>query len=72
MNKIELHQIAIAKEVFFSLLKWFVIVLIANNILWAAVHYYYIRKSFEEAPITSISATQETVEGNNTITQGDK
>lgn len=72
MNKIELHQIAIAKEVFFSLFKLFVIVLVINNMLWAAVHYYYIRKSFEEAPITSISATQETVEGNNTITQGDK
>lgn len=72
MNKIELHQIAIAKEVFFSLLKWFAIVLLINNGLWAAIHYYYIHKSFEEAPSATIEAVQETVEGNNTITQGSK
>lgn len=43
-----------------------------DNGIWAAVHYYYIHKSFEEAPTATIEAVQETVEGNNTITQGGK
>ena len=72
MEKVSLSQIAIAKEVFLSLIKWFLLVLVLNNLVWAGIHYAYVVKSFGEAPIATIEATQETVEGNNTITQGDK
>lgn len=71
MDKIELHQIAIAKEVFLSLIKWFLLVLVINNLIWAAIHCNYIAKSFDGTS-TTIEASQENVEGNNTITQGGK
>lgn len=71
-EKINLNQIAIAKEVFLSLIKWFLLVLVVNNLVWAAVHFGYVYKSFEGETSATIEASQTNQNGDNTITQGDK
>lgn len=36
----------IAVETFLSLCKWFLIILIINNLIWAGIHFGYVSKSF--------------------------
>lgn len=36
----------IAVETFLSLCKWFLIILIINNLIWAGIHLGYVSKSF--------------------------
>lgn len=36
----------IAVETFLSLCKWFLIILIINNLIWAGIHFDYVSKSF--------------------------
>ena len=36
----------IAVETFLSLVKWFLIVLIINNLIWAGIHFGYYKSSF--------------------------
>lgn len=72
MKQDSLQQWSMAKEVFMSLIKWFVLFTLVNNLAWAVAHFYYINKSFSGGPSTTIEATQETGEGNNTITNGVK
>lgn len=72
MKQDSLQQLSMAKEVFLSLIKWFVLFTLVNNLAWAVVHFYYVNKSFGDTPSTTIEATQETVEGNNSIVSGGK
>lgn len=37
----------VAVETFLSLIKWFLIALIINNLIWAAIHFGYYRSSFQ-------------------------
>lgn len=37
----------IAVETFLSLVKWFLIILIVNNLIWAGIHFGYYFSSFE-------------------------
>jgi hypothetical protein len=37
----------IAVETFLSLCKWFLIILIINNLIWAGIHFGYYFNSFE-------------------------
>ena len=37
----------IAVETFLSLVRWFLIILILNNVIWALIHFGYYRSSFQ-------------------------
>ena len=50
------NQPNLAVQVFLSLCKWFLVVLIINNLIWAGVHFGYFSKSFDT---TSINANQD-------------
>lgn len=58
-------------EMFFSLLKWFIIALvlivIAVNGIWAMVHFGYFSKSFSG---TSVEMTQDGHDNNQSINNG--
>lgn len=54
-------------EIFLSLVKWFLIVLIINNLIWAGVHYGYFAKSFNG---TSMEVLQDGTNNNQSVTNG--
>lgn len=60
-----------AIEVFLSLVKWFLIVLVATQIItngiWAGVHYGYFAKSFSG---THMEVQQDGTNNNQSITNG--
>lgn len=72
MKQDSLQQWSMATEVFLSLVKWFILFTVLNNLVWAIVHFHYVNKSFSEEPTTTIKAVQETTTGDNTITNGVK
>lgn len=54
-------------EIFLSLVKWFLIILIINNLIWAGVHYGYFAKSFSG---TSMEVMQDGTNNNQSVTNG--
>lgn len=57
----------IAVETFLSLCKWFLIILIINNLIWAGIHFGYIYKSFNG---TSVEMYQDGEQNNQSMTNG--
>jgi hypothetical protein len=57
----------IAVEVFLSLVKWFLVILIINNLIWAGLFVHYVNKS---AIDTSVEMTQDGQHNNQSITNG--
>ena len=53
-----MEQFNAVKEVFTSLIKWFLLFVVVNNLIWMSVFGYYIHRTFETEPI-SISQTQD-------------
>lgn len=41
----------IAVEVFLSLVKWFLVILIINNLIWAGIFMHYLNKSIGDSNI---------------------
>ena len=44
-EKSDMNELQIAKEVFLSIVKWFLIVLLANNLIWGLVLYSFVSDS---------------------------
>lgn len=65
-----MNKMRIAEEVFLSLIKYFLIVLVINNLIWAAIHFSYIFESFSNSEVNTIEASQVSDTGDNTIKQG--
>ena len=40
-----MNDLQIAKEVFLSIIKWFLLVMLANNLIWGVVYYKTIHES---------------------------
>lgn len=59
-----------AIQAFLDLFKWFLIVIIVNNAIWAAVHFGYFSKSFGAGNSTTIDAVQSGEHNNQEITNG--
>ena len=56
-----------AVEVFLSLVKYFLIFVVFNNLLWAGIFIHYINKSVTDA---NIEMTQDGQQNNQSITNG--
>ena len=54
-------------EIFLSLVKWFLVILIINNLIWAGVHCGYFTKSFSG---TSMEVMQDGTNNNQSVTNG--
>lgn len=61
-----MEQFNAVKEIFLSLVKWFLVFVVVNNLLWVVVFGYYIGKTMDY-DIPSISQTQE---GRDNLVQG--
>lgn len=61
-----MEQFNAVKEIFLSLVKWFLVFVVVNNLLWVVVFGYYIGKTME---FESASVTQ-TQEGRDNLIQG--
>lgn len=59
-----------AIQAFLDLIKWFLVVLILNNAIWAAVHFGYFSKSFSPSNSATIDAVQTGTNNNQEITNG--
>lgn len=57
----------VAVEVFLSLVKWFLIFIVINNLVWAGVHYGYFSKSFSG---TAMEVMQDGTNNNQSVTNG--
>jgi hypothetical protein len=57
----------IAVETFLSLCKWFLIILIINNLIWAGIHFGYYFNSFSG---TSVEMQQDGEHNNQSMTNG--
>ena len=57
----------IAVEVFLSLVKWFFVILIINNLIWAGLFVHYVNKSVTDS---NIEMTQDGQQNNQSITNG--
>lgn len=57
----------IAVEVFLSLVKWFLVILIINNLIWAGLFVHYVNKSVTDS---NIEMTQDGQQNNQSITNG--
>lgn len=57
----------ISVQVFLSLVKWFLVILIANNLIWACVHFGYVSKSFAG---THVEMTQDGKDNNQSMING--
>lgn len=45
-----MEQFNAVKEIFLSMLKWFLLVLVLNNVAWGVFFSYYVHKSFDAVP----------------------
>lgn len=54
-------------EIFLSIVKWFLIIFIINNIIWAGIFIHYVNKSVTD---TSVEMTQDGQHNNQSITNG--
>lgn len=59
----------IAVEVFLSLVKWFLVILIINNLIWAGVYSYTLSKTSTDTTVTT-EMTQDGTNNNQSITNG--
>lgn len=57
-----MNEWQIAKDVFLSLVKWFLAVLLLNNVIWAYIHFKYYDKSFDGTGVYTIQ--EQSGEGN--------
>ena len=64
-----MKQPNIAVEVFLSLVKWFLIFVIINNLIWASAFVYYMNKSITDVS-HNIEMTQDGQDNNQSITNG--
>jgi hypothetical protein len=60
-----MEQFNAVKEIFLSLVKWFLVFVVVNNLLWVVVFGYYIGKTTTYQP-TEITQNQE---GRDNLTQ---
>lgn len=60
-----MNELEIAKEVFMSIIKWFLIVLLLNNLIWGGVFYKTVSDSSYdvEAKQDGINNNQEVLSG---------
>ena len=59
-----MEQFNTVKEIFLSLVKWFLVFVVVNNLLWVVVFGYYIGKTMDyETP----SITQKQTGGDNLV-----
>jgi hypothetical protein len=61
------NQPNIAVEVFLSLVKWFLVILIINNLIWAGIFTHYLNKSIGDS---NIEMMQDGQHNNQSITNG--
>ena len=54
-------------EVFLSLVKWFLLFIVVNNLIWAAIHFGYVHKSFGG---TSMEVMQSGTNNNQSVKNG--
>ena len=54
-------------EVFLSLVKYFLLFVVLNNLIWAGVHYGYFAKSFNG---TSMEVSQDGTNNNQSVKHG--
>ena len=64
-----MKQPNIAVEVFLSLVKYFLLFVILNNLIWCGVFTYYVNKSITDVS-HSIEMTQDGQDNNQSITNG--
>lgn len=57
----------IAVETFLALVKWFLVILIVNNLIWAGIHFGYYFSSFSG---TSVEMQQDGEHNNQSMTNG--
>lgn len=57
----------IAVEVFLSLVKYFLLFVVINNLIWATIHFGYVYKSFGG---TSLEVMQDGTNNNQSVTNG--
>lgn len=57
----------IAVEVFLSLVKWFLVILIINNLIWAGIFTHYLNKSITSS---TTEMWQDGTNNNQSITNG--
>ena len=57
----------ITTEVFLSLVKYFLLFVVLNNLIWAGVHYGYFAKSFNG---TSMEVSQDGTNNNQSVKHG--
>ena len=59
----------IAVEVFLSLVKWFLVILIINNLIWAGVYSYTLSKASADTTTTT-EMWQDGTNNNQSMTNG--
>ena len=62
-----MKQPNIAVEVFLSLVKYFLLFVLLNNLIWGGIFTYYLHKSVGD---TSVEMTQDGQHNNQSITNG--
>lgn len=65
----KMKQPNIAVEVFLSLVKWFLVFIVLNNVIWAGIFTYYLNKSITDVA-HNIEMTQDGQDNNQSITNG--
>ncbi len=61
----------VAVEVFLSLVKYFLIFIVINNLIWAGIHFGYFAKSFDGTTMSAdMSLETGTQTNNQSITNG--
>lgn len=60
-----MNELQIAKEVFLSIIKWFLIVILVNNIIWGVVFFYAIYNTS-----SSVSVAQDGTENYQEVANG--
>jgi len=62
-----MKQPNVAVEVFLSLVKYFLLFVVINNIIWAGIFTYYLNKSVSDS---NIEMVQDGQQNNQSITNG--
>jgi hypothetical protein len=62
-----MKQPNMAVEVFLSLVKYFLLFVLINNLIWAGIHFSYVYKSFSG---TSMEVMQDGTNNNQSVTNG--
>ena len=63
----KMKQPNIAVEVFLSLVKYFLLFIILNNLIWAGIHFSYVAKSFSG---TAMEVMQDGTNNNQSVKNG--